>query len=104
MKEKLKWFRIGTAVVLSAAMMVSAASCSQSKTTKKATSDKTLVVLSWGGSLQDAQRQTIFKPFEKKYGCKIIEASPPDYTKLKEMVKEGKVDYDAMDVDTDFIP
>ena len=63
-----------------------------------------LVVLSWGGALQDAQRATIFKPFEKKYGVKIIEASPVDYGKIKAMVQNGTVEYDVMDVDADFVP
>jgi putative spermidine/putrescine transport system substrate-binding protein len=67
-------------------------------------SDKQLVVLSWGGALQDAQRKTIFKPFEEKYGVKIVEASPVDYGKIKAMVQNGKPEYDVMDVDADFVP
>ena len=89
-------------------MLVASAGCGGKGTADqaaKSSSDaKELVVLSWGGALQDAQREAIFKPFEEKYGVKIIEASPPDYGKLKAMVENGKVEYDVMDVDTDFVP
>lgn len=91
-----------------AAILVTSAGCggkgASDKSAQSSSGDKELVVLSWGGALQDAQREAIFKPFEKKYGVKIIEASPPDYGKLKAMVQNGKVEYDVMDVDTDFIP
>lgn len=84
-------------VLLSTVIIAAYSGCSKS-------SDKQLVVLSWGGALQDAQRKTIFKPFEKKYGVKIIEASPVDYGKIKAMVQNGKPEYDVMDVDADFVP
>ncbi len=35
-----------------------------------------LVITSWGGSYQDAQRKAYYKPFEKEFGIKIIEDSP----------------------------
>jgi putative spermidine/putrescine transport system substrate-binding protein len=86
-----------TVILLVAAVIAGAVGCG-----KKA--EQQLVVLSWGGALQEAQRKTIFKPFEKKYGVKIIEASPVDYGKIKAMVQNGKPEYDVMDVDADFVP
>jgi putative spermidine/putrescine transport system substrate-binding protein len=95
-KRSMIMFR--SLVILSAAVMISGiAGCGKS-------SQNQLVVLSWGGALQDAQRKTIFKPFEKKYGVKIIEASPVDYGKIKAMVQNGKPEYDVMNVDADFVP
>src|SRR4029077_14131076 len=44
---------------------------------------KQLVVCSGGGAYQEAQRKTMFQPFEKETGIKIVEASPTDYGKLK---------------------
>ena len=35
-----------------------------------------LVITSWGGSYQDAQRKAYYQPFEKEFGIKIIEDSP----------------------------
>ncbi len=73
-------------------------------TAKKDAGKDELVVLSWGGALQDAEREAIFKPFEEKYNVKIIEASPPDYGKIKAMIDAGKPEYDVMNVDADFVP
>lgn len=101
-------FRRVILYVMLAAMLITSAGCGGNGTAGQAdtssSGDSELVVLSWGGALQDAQREAIFKPFEEQYGVKIIEASPPDYGKLKAMVESGKVEYDVMDVDTDFIP
>src|SRR5678810_497399 len=55
---------------------------------------KQLVVCSWGGAYQEAQRKTMFQPFEKETGIKIVEASPTDYGKLKAMVQSGNVEWD----------
>src|SRR5919201_2358919 len=57
-----------------------------------------LVVCSWGGAYQEAQRKTMFQPFEKETGIKILEASPTDYGKLKAMVQSGNVEWDLVDV------
>lgn len=79
--------------------------CGQAKNdviSKNGIGDKTLVVVSWGGALQDAQRKSIFKPFEEKYGVKIVEVSPTDYGKLKAMIRNNKVEWDVVDADSDF--
>ena len=59
---------------------------------------KQLTVCSWGGAYQEAQRKTMFQPFEKETGIKIVEASPTDYGKLKAMVQSGNVEWDLVDV------
>jgi len=59
---------------------------------------KELVICSWGGSYQEAQRKAMLEPFEKESGIKVIEASPTDYGKLKAMVVSGNVEWDLVDV------
>lgn len=62
----------------------------------------TLVVVSWGGAYQKAQREAWFKPFEKTTGVKIVEVSPTNYGKFKAMVTSGNVQWDVVDVDSDW--
>lgn len=107
-KTHRQYFKQLIVCLLMVAVLASLAGCgaqeSSNQSSKSSSKDKTLVVLSWGGAIQDAQRKAIFEPFEKKYGVKIIEASPVDYGKIKAMVQNGKMEYDVMDVDTDFVP
>lgn len=56
-------------------------------------------VISWGGALQDAQREAYFKPFEQICGIKVVEAEGPDTSKIKAMVDSGNVEYDVVEVD-----
>lgn len=64
---------------------------------------KQLVVMDWGGALEEAHKKAIYKPFEKKYGVKIV-TTPADYGKLKAMVESGNVNVDVADVSSDFVP
>ncbi len=54
-----------------------------------------VVVASWGGSFQDLQRETMFKPFEKETGIKVIEATGPSLAKVKAMVESGNTEWDV---------
>jgi putative spermidine/putrescine transport system substrate-binding protein len=54
-----------------------------------------VVVASWGGSFQDAQRETMFKPFEEETGIKVIEATGPSLAKIKAMVESGNTEWDV---------
>lgn len=54
-----------------------------------------VVVASWGGSFQDAQRETMFKPFEQATGIKLIEATGPSLAKVKAMVESKNVEWDV---------
>ncbi len=73
-------------------------------TAAEAPQDKELVIVSWGGALNDAERVAYFKPFEEKYGVKINEVTPTDYAKLKAMVLSGNVEWDIVNADSDFVP
>ncbi|MGG1663709.1 ABC transporter substrate-binding protein [Brevibacillus sp. NRS-1366] len=62
-----------------------------------------LVIVGWGGPTTDAKREAFYKPFEKKYNVKVREVAPVNYGKLKSMVESGNVEWDVVDVDTDFV-
>lgn len=57
-----------------------------------------IVVVSWGGDYQAAQREAMFIPFEQETGIKVIEDSPVDTGKLKAMVQNNNVEWDVVDV------
>lgn len=65
---------------------------------KKTTSESNeVVVCSYGGSYQDAQRLAIFQPFEKETGIKVIEANwSGEYAKIKAMVEAKNVQWDLV--------
>lgn len=71
---------------------------------KPRTSEKTdnpgqVVVCSYGGSFQDAQRKAFFEQFEKETGIKVIEANwSGEYSKLKAMVEAKNVQWDLVTV------
>src|SRR5205809_167956 len=57
-----------------------------------------IVVTSWGGAYQEAQRKAYFEPFTKETGIKVVEATGPDAAKIKAMVASGNVEWDVVDV------
>ncbi len=57
-----------------------------------------IVVTSWGGAYQEAQRKAYFEPFTKETGIKVVEATGPDAAKIKAMVSSGNVEWDVVDV------
>ena len=56
-----------------------------------------LVITSWGGSYQDAQRKAYYEPFSKEFGIKIIEDSPTSISKVMAMVKAKNITWDVVD-------
>ena len=59
-----------------------------------------LVVVSYGGAWQNAQRKAFFEPFAKNFNVRICEESwSGDFGQLKAMVESGKVAWDAVDVE-----
>jgi putative spermidine/putrescine transport system substrate-binding protein len=58
-----------------------------------------VVVCSYGGAFQDAQREAYFKPFEQLSGIKVTEAEGPDTAKVKAMVDTGNVEWDVAQFD-----
>jgi len=55
-----------------------------------------LVVASWGGIFQKAQREAYFDPFEKATGIKVIDVSPPRAAKIKAMVESNNMEWDIV--------
>jgi putative spermidine/putrescine transport system substrate-binding protein len=60
--------------------------------------EPTVTVSSWGGSFQDAQRDAIFKPFEKETGIHVVETTGPSFAKIKTMVSAGNAEFDVGEV------
>jgi putative spermidine/putrescine transport system substrate-binding protein len=59
---------------------------------------ETLVVVSWGGSFQEAQRNAFFKPFAEEFGINVVEDSPSADEKIMAMVKANNVTWDVVDL------
>jgi putative spermidine/putrescine transport system substrate-binding protein len=57
-----------------------------------------VVVASWGGSFQDAQRETTFKPFEQATKVKVVEATGPSLAKIRAMVQSGNTEWDVVNI------
>ncbi|WP_343671386.1 ABC transporter substrate-binding protein [Paraburkholderia heleia] len=64
----------------------------------QAQSNGQLVVASFGGSYQDALRESIFKPFEQETGIKVVEATGPSLARLRAMVKTGNPEWDVVEM------
>jgi putative spermidine/putrescine transport system substrate-binding protein len=97
------------AAVLTAVMVLSMSACKGSDSgtssgSEKKWAGKTLVVCSWGGAIQEAQKKTIFDKFAEEYGCTVIDETDPDPAKIKTMVESGNMEIDVWDVDSDFVP
>lgn len=94
------------AVAMSMLMAFSMAACGKNdeSDSEKKWSGETLVVCSWGGAIQEAQKKTIFDAFAEKYGCTVIDTTDPDPAKIKSMVEAGNMEVDVWDVDSDFVP
>ena len=70
-----------------------------SGTTTAAPAARELVVCSYGGAYQEAQRKAFFEPFERETGIKIREAQwSGEYAKLKAMVEAGQPTWDLVTV------
>lgn len=91
MKTSMKLRILCGLVALSA--LLGAGSCKG--TTQKP--QRELVVVSYGGSFQEAQRKAFFDQFEKSTGIKVNEAQwSGEYAKLKAMVESGDVTWDLV--------
>jgi putative spermidine/putrescine transport system substrate-binding protein len=58
-----------------------------------------VVVASWGGTFQDAQREAYFRPFEELSGIRVIEAEGPSIAQVQAMVDTGNIEWDVVQVD-----
>lgn len=62
-----------------------------------AAAENALTVVGWGGSFQDAQREAIWKPFEKQSGVAIKEDTwNGNFGKVKAMVESKSVTWDVV--------
>ncbi|MFC7400614.1 ABC transporter substrate-binding protein [Chelatococcus sp. GCM10030263] len=67
----------------------------------EAQSPGNLVILSLGGSYQEAQSKYWFKPFAEASGVTLSEASGYNFAKLKVMIESGNVEADLVDISAD---
>src|SRR5262245_37242672 len=69
-----------------------------------ATGTMQLVVASYGGAWQDAQRKAMFEPFAKQAPIIIKEAVyDGQYAAIKEMVRVGRAEWDVVDVEGNMV-
>ena len=62
---------------------------------------KELVIASYGGTYQDAQRMAFFAPFEREFDVVILdEPYSGDLASIRERVERGDVEWDVVAVDT----
>ncbi|MYZ48610.1 ABC transporter substrate-binding protein [Propylenella binzhouense] len=54
---------------------------------------------SWGGSLQDLQREHVLAPFQAASGIKVVEDSLPFPSRIKAMVDSGNLEFDVVETD-----
>lgn len=81
----------------------SPASTGSSSDTSKEAAPEELVIVDWGGAITDAHKKAIFDAFEKQYNAKITVVTPTDYGKFKAMVESNNVEWDVVNVDSDFV-
>ena len=88
-----------TAMALSAAVVTTLAACGGGASGDDA---KTLTVVMWGGTAQDAHVKSYFAPWAKEAGATIKQDSPTDYAKIQAQVTSGKVNWGVAEVESNF--
>ncbi|MCJ9746034.1 polyamine ABC transporter substrate-binding protein [Neorhizobium sp. SHOUNA12A] len=58
-----------------------------------------VVIASYGGSFQDAQKAAFFEPYAKATGAKVVDTTGTGYAKVKAMVTSGNVTWDVISAD-----
>jgi len=61
--------------------------------------EKQVVVASYGGSFQSAQRKALFTPYIKRTGVKVVNTTGTGYAKVKAMIDSGNVVWDVISAD-----
>jgi len=56
-----------------------------------------LVFVSWGGALQDSEREAFLTPFSQATGAEVIDTSQPSEAQIKTMVETGNVEWDVVE-------
>ena len=63
-----------------------------------------LVIVSYGGSYQDAQRKAFFEPFERQYGVEIRDISySGDLAEIEAMMASGNVHWDIIAIESSLL-
>lgn len=89
-RTQLKYLSQAVLVALAALPFVVGPSVAQTNSP----SSKTVAVVSWGGSYQEAQRKAFFQPFEKATGIHVIEGVGPQIEKTRAAVQSGHPGFD----------
>lgn len=55
-----------------------------------------VVIASWGGDLQEAQREAYWKPFQEETGITVLEGESPDQARTKAQVDSGRPEWDII--------
>jgi putative spermidine/putrescine transport system substrate-binding protein len=55
-----------------------------------------IVIVTWGGAIQDAERQHVYEPFTRDTGIRHTIAGPPELARIKAMVDAGNVEWDVV--------
>ena len=63
----------------------------------RASSQKRLVVCSWGCVYQKALRKAYYEPFEKETGIRVIDTSAPKFAKVKAQVDSNNIEWDVIE-------
>lgn len=94
MPTRTSMMRLASALASLAAMAMIIAGCGGDG--DSGSSDGTVVVASWGGEYQAAQREAFWRPFEKETGIKVVEDESPDNAKIKSQVDSGNPQWDIV--------
>jgi putative spermidine/putrescine transport system substrate-binding protein len=95
--------RTGFGLVTAAALMATAACGGGDGGGSSAAGDKSLSVVMWGGSAQEAAVAAYVEPWGEKNGVKILQDQPTDYAKLRAQVESGKVSWGIVQAEPNFI-
>lgn len=57
-----------------------------------------VVISSWGGAFMDAQRAAFFQPFTEATGIEVVEATTPEFAKIRAMVESGNTEWDVVNI------
>jgi putative spermidine/putrescine transport system substrate-binding protein len=57
-----------------------------------------VVISSWGGAFMDAQRAAFFQPFTEATGIEVVEATTPEFAKIRTMVESGNTEWDVVNI------
>jgi putative spermidine/putrescine transport system substrate-binding protein len=89
--RKLSSLRVGIAAACAA--LLPFALLAPGHAAAQAAKPAQVVINDSGGDMQKQMRSIFYNEFEKRYGVKIVNTSPPDLGKLKAMVESGNVEW-----------